>query len=219
LSNPYEYITALLTKRLGKIASHARTSTVQLAVFGKSETAGEDGMGSLYSYDALPMSNVLKQLPIGFADGRVFMQYLLPAIVIAGVHHPDRISDRKYIQLIKKGSSVTGDALQVQYELSAAEKMEVSTRTKAFRHFLKSVGCLPVKTVQLPHGSSIHYAGTLPFDQNGNKFTTYPDGRLAQTKHVFIADASPFRFLPAKGLTFTLMANAHRTALQLLKNE
>lgn len=219
LCNPYGYITALQTKRLGKVSSPYRTSTAQLAVIQKSEKPGEDGMGSLYAYDALPMSNVLKQIPLGFADGRVLMQYLLPAIVIAGVHHPDRYTNQKYIQLIRSDNSPTSDALNIHYELSSAEKKQVSNRTKQYRSLLKSVGCLPVKTVQPPIGSSIHYAGTLPFDASGKKLTTYPDGRLAGTNCVFIADSSPFCFLPAKGLTFTLMANAHRTALQLLKNE
>ena len=219
LSNPYAYVTALQLKRLGKTVAPYRTSTAQLAVIQKSENPGEDGMASLYSYDALPMSNVLRQVPVGFRDGRVLMQYLLPAIVIAGIHHPDRYANSKYIQLIKKDNSPTGDALEVHFELSPAEEKEVKLRTRRYRNLLRSVGCLPVKTVRPPNGSSIHYAGTLPFDTTDKQLTTHPDGRLAGTRQVFIADGSPFHFLPAKGLTFTIMANAHRTALQLLKNE
>ena len=219
LCNPYGYIVALQTSRLGKVSSPKRTSTAQLAIIQKSEMAGEDGMASLYAYDALPMSNVLKQIPLGFTDGRVIMQYLLPAIVIAGVHHPDRYTDQKFIRLVRNDNSPTGDALEILFGLSTEEQENVRHRTHQYRSFLRKVGCIPIKTVQPPLGSSIHYAGTLPFDYGGAPLTTHPDGRLANTNHVFIADSSPFRFLPAKGLTFTIMANAHRTALQLLKNE
>ena len=219
LCNPYQYITALHTKRLGKVGKPQRTSTAQLAIIQKSGTAGDDGMGSVYSYDALPMASVLKQVPLGFADARVIMQYLLPALVIAGVHHPDRFSELKYVQLVKNENNETGDELAVHFELSGLEKSQINTRAREFLRFLRSLGCLPVKTVQPPYGSSIHYAGTLPFDKNGKPLTTNSGGLLAGTKGVFIADSSPFCFLPAKGLTFTIMANAHRTALQLLKNE
>jgi hypothetical protein len=35
---------------------------------------------------------------------------------------------------------------------------------------------------------------------------------------VFVADASTWRFLPAKGLTLTLMANARRIARQTVRD-
>ena len=219
LCNPYQYITALQTKRLGKVAKPTRVSTAQLAIILKSEVPGEDGMGSVYSYDALPMVNVLKQVPLGFTDARVLMQYLLPAMVIAGVHHPDRRSDWKYLQLVRTENQITGDELDIHFDLSAPEKEKVNVRTSKFRRLLRKLGCLPVKTVQPPYGASIHYAGTLPFDETGKPLTTNARGLLAGTNQVFIADSSPFCFLPAKGLTFTIMANAHRTALQVLKNE
>jgi hypothetical protein len=40
---------------------------------------------------------------------------------------------------------------------------------------------------------------------------------LGGTKNVFVADGSGFKYLPAKGLTLTLMANAHLVALNSLK--
>ena len=61
----------------------------------------------------------------------------------------------------------------------------------------------------------MHYAGTLPFSDDPQPFTLGTGGRLAGTRRVFVADGSGFRYLPANGLTLTLMANAHRIA-QLL---
>ncbi len=45
-----------------------------------------------------------------------------------------------------------------------------------------------------------------------SRATLAPDGRLHGTANVWVADGSGFRFLPAKGVTLTLMANAHRVA-------
>jgi hypothetical protein len=38
-------------------------------------------------------------------------------------------------------------------------------------------------------------------------------------KNIYIADGSGFRYLPAKGITLSLMANAHLTALYAIKDE
>jgi choline dehydrogenase-like flavoprotein len=67
------------------------------------------------------------------------------------------------------------------------------------------------------HGSSIHYAGTLPFSDMEKPYTLSPDGRVWGTNKIFVADGSGFAYLPAKGLTLSLMANAHRVAAGVLK--
>ena len=84
---------------------------------------------------------------------------------------------------------------------------------------LRTLGCYPLKRVKPPAGGSIHYAGTLPYSVDERPFSLATDGRLHRTRRVYVADGSGFRFLPAKGLTLTLMANAHRTACAMLRNE
>ena len=78
-----------------------------------------------------------------------------------------------------------------------------------FTRALRSLGAWAIKRIQPGMGSSIHYAGTLPFAGDGRPFSLLSDGRLAGTRRVWVADGSGFRFLPAKGLTLSLMANAH----------
>jgi choline dehydrogenase-like flavoprotein len=68
------------------------------------------------------------------------------------------------------------------------------------------------------HGASIHYAGTLPYASEDRPYTTTPDGRLRHAPNVYVADGSSWRFMPAKGLTLTLMANARRVAAQALQD-
>jgi choline dehydrogenase-like flavoprotein len=46
-------------------------------------------------------------------------------------------------------------------------------------------------------------------------YQTHPDGRLNLTRHVYLCDGSIFPELPAKNLTYTLMALALRTATRL----
>ena len=70
--------------------------------------------------------------------------------------------------------------------------------------------CVPLKLVRLPTGASLHYVGTLPFSEEEKPLTCSHDGRIRGTRFVHAVDGSPWRYLPAKGLTFSLMANARR---------
>ena len=81
---------------------------------------------------------------------------------------------------------------------------------------MRKLGVYAIKTIDPGIGSSIHYAGTLPFSNNEKSLTLNSNGRLNGTQHVFVADGSGFNYLPAKGLTFSLMANAHLVAKNLL---
>jgi len=219
LCNPYSYLTCLITQRLGKLTTSKQTSTSQLSLFHNRDNTNVDiAMASLYSYSSLMLYRVLKEAPLNFKDGLQFMQYIIPATLIAGIHHPDAQSESKYIQLKPHGDNRTGDILFTHYSLGSAEKKAIEQREKLFGQMLFKLGCVPLKKITPAIGSSIHYAGTLPFSKKEEMFTVQPDGRLSHTKNVFIADGSGFTFLPAKGITLTLMANAHNTALNALQH-
>ncbi|MFK8004905.1 MAG: GMC oxidoreductase [Saprospiraceae bacterium] len=81
------------------------------------------------------------------------------------------------------------------------------------------LGCLPLFSKIVNPGSSKHYGGTLPISKNPKPFTLASSGRLHGSKNVYVGDASEFNFLPAKGLTFTIMAASHLTALNAVKKE
>jgi choline dehydrogenase-like flavoprotein len=61
-------------------------------------------------------------------------------------------------------------------------------------------------------GASVHYAGTIPMTREAAPFTATPEGRSRDFQNLWFVDGTTFPFLPAKNLTFTLMANAARIA-------
>ena len=61
-------------------------------------------------------------------------------------------------------------------------------------------------------GASVHYAGTLPMSDRPRPGTVSPDCRSHDFENLYVVDGSTFPFLPAKNITFTLMANAARVA-------
>jgi choline dehydrogenase-like flavoprotein len=81
------------------------------------------------------------------------------------------------------------------------------------RKALRLLGCIVPPGMQhvRPMGASVHYAGMIPMAQDG-RFTTDGNGRSRDWDNLWIADGATFPFLPAKNITFTLMANAARIA-------
>lgn len=217
LCNPYAYVPMLSWKRLGKTQEAKRNGMGQLVMFyDKKKDNSDVPMAAMFTYRSLLLFRLIKESPLNFADGRALMQYLAPAMVISGIHHPEKYGPDKHLQLVADSTSVTGDKLAVEYRLSSDEERIVSENESRFFSTFRSLGLLPVSKVYPGHGSSIHYAGCLPVSNEEKPFTTAENGRLHHTKNVYVADGSCFKFLPAKGISFTLMANAERVANEAL---
>jgi hypothetical protein len=220
ICNPYCYIPCLQWRRLGSEPQRRRSSLGQLVMFHDENGDNFDvGMAVLFSYRSLLLFKLIKETPLNFEDARVIMQYLQSAFIIAGIHHPEKPSPSKFVRMRTSGESPTGDILSGQYTLSDVERAANAQRERKLKWALRKLGCQPLRTIQVPHGGSIHYAGTLPFDSTGRPFTLGRNGLLSGMRAVYVADGSGFRYLPAKGITFSLMANAHCVALESLKNE
>jgi glyoxylase-like metal-dependent hydrolase (beta-lactamase superfamily II) len=111
---------------------------------------------------------------------------------------------------------MTGDSLRADYSLTSEEGVKTDRRERKYLAAFRKLRCYPIKRVYPGHGASIHYGGTLPVSSKEKAYTLSEDGTLHGTKRIFVADGSGFKYLPAKGLTFSLMANAHRVALKSL---
>jgi choline dehydrogenase-like flavoprotein len=85
---------------------------------------------------------------------------------------------------------------------------------KTLKKALRKLGCIvpPGMIYVRPMGASVHYSGTIPMARNCTKFTTSEYCQSHDFENLFIVDGTSFPFLPAKNLTFTLMANAARVA-------
>lgn len=217
LCNPYTYIPCLQPALVGKGAEVQKMGFAQLTVF-LDELRDNTGISvaSLYSYQSLMLFRIIRQLPLNFDDARTIMRYLMTGLEIMGVHHPDSMSDSKYMQLIKTSETITGDTLKVNYALDDTTKQEHARREKKFISAMRKTGVHALKRINPGYGSSVHYAGTLPYSDEEKPFTLASDGRIHGTKNVFVADSSGFTYLPARGLTFTLLANAHVTTERIL---
>lgn len=104
--------------------------------------------------------------------------------------------------------------LVVHYEPDSREPARMQAALKRVRGALWQLSCIvpPGMTHVRPMGASVHYAGTLPMSMEKKTRTTSRDGESHDFANLWFVDGSTLPFLPAKNLTFTLMANAARIA-------
>jgi len=219
LCNPYCYVPCIQPSMLGKQVEKEKVGFAQLSLFLDENKNNMDvTMASIYSYHSLMLFRIIKESSLNFSDSRILMRYLMPAFIILGIHHPERKRAGKTVKLSKSDSTITKDILVTDYTLTNEELEKVKLNEQKYIRAMRKMGVYALKRIDPGMGSSIHYAGTLPFSTEDKKFTLHPNGKLNGTKKVFVADGSGFNYLPAKGLTFSLMANAHRTALNVIEN-
>jgi len=140
----------------------------------------------------------------------------MPNFAILGIHHEDRPTAGKTC-VLRRGADGAPDRLEITYRPTAEEQAVQRADERMLLRFFRSLGCIALKTIRPGHGSSIHYAGTFPITPHDAPLTCDRDGRLRGTRAVYLADGSVFPWLPPKGLTFNIMANADRVGLQLAR--
>ena len=96
----------------------------------------------------------------------------------------------------------------------ADEHGRIKAAMRKVKQALFSLNCLvpPGMAHIRPMGASVHYAGTLPMTRTATPFTTTEYCQSRDFENLFLVDGATFPFLPAKNITFTLMANAVRVA-------
>ena len=220
LCNSYTYMPTLQWSNLGKGFNKNRSGLCQAMLFYDKECRNETvSQAALFGYRQLLLFKLAKEAPLGFSYSKEIMRLLESSFVIAGIHHPEKAGGNKWIELIPSESQIVGDFMQGEYEHNKMEKKEILQTELAYRKALIRLGCIPIKSIRTPQGGSIHYAGTLPFTNKEEPFTIHAKGNLSGHKNVYIGDGSGFKYLPAKGLTLSLMANAYNVAREAINQE
>ena len=206
--NPYTYFPCLNAGRLGQRSIDRRHSLTQLLmVFDPGAEGGEALQPQLYSYRSLLLFKLVKESPLPVRESIRLMRLLEEYFVIVGVFHEDR-PRAEQVAILRRGDA--GDRLELRGPADPERERSRIAQEKRLLPCLRRVGCWPLRRIDPGFGSSIHYGGTFPMAEDGGPLTTTPGGKLRAAPLVTLADGATFPHLPAKGLTFTLMANANR---------
>jgi choline dehydrogenase-like flavoprotein len=203
LDNPMTILAGVHPGRIGYRQPPQESGYAQLNFVLEASHYGDKFQGSVYTPAHAPMTEFLAKLPFPMDAGRRMLRCLKPALSLAMVFHPAEPTANRYLRLLPDG------ALHAEYEWRPDERLP-----RQLVDLFRSLGCL-THAALVQHagpGQGIHYAGALPLSANPKRYQLHADGRLEGTRGVYVCDGSCFPRLPAKNLTYTIMANAHRIA-------
>ncbi|MCA9753070.1 MAG: hypothetical protein KC591_12825, partial [Gemmatimonadetes bacterium] len=156
---------------------------------------------------------VVQGVPLDVRTALRVFRNVHAALGLVNVNFPDTRRDDCWVGL----DPAVGDGespLLVRYAPPAGEGARIKRVTARVRGVLRELGCFvpPRMSHVRPMGASVHYAGTVPMTREERPFTATPGGASRDLSGLWFADGATFPVLPAKNLTFTLMANASRIA-------
>jgi hypothetical protein len=208
--NMHFYVPCLHYFSLGKSPKDRCHSLAQLTmIYDPTGDRQHLVQAQLYSYRSLLIFKLLKESPLPYRESLRVMRSFSNSMVVFVVQFEDYQSPTKHCTL-RRGRDQNHDYLQIAYEPAETTRRDTKQVVKVLKRFMRNLGCLPLRTVEPGHGSSVHYASLLPFSIEEKPLTTEPSGHLRGTHGVYVADGAAFSYLPAKGVTLTLMANANR---------
>lgn len=180
---------------------------------------------SLYSYRSLLSFKLMKEMPLPMPAARRVARVLQAVVCVLGIHHPAHADPGRRVVLERAastdepgfgGGGAGGGAgrLRIEFALTAREAHDLERREQALVRVLRRLRLWVLSRTRPGPGASIHYAGALPMRPDpgagARAWTCDPRGVLHGTRAVHVADGCLLPRLPAKGLTLTLMAMAHR---------
>ncbi|MFN8666663.1 MAG: GMC oxidoreductase [Gemmatimonadaceae bacterium] len=174
-----------------------------------------DVHGQVTTLKSAAVHPVIAQLPFDLATSRRVFQRMRAALGVANIWLADTRRDANRARLRRRPDGPP--LLVLEYGDDARDLPETERAIETTRRALRALGCLAPRGMAqvLPRGSSVHYAGTLPLSDADREHTCRANGEVRGIPGLHVVDGAGFPWLPAKNITFTLMANAVRIAAEL----
>ena len=201
LDNPMACLPLFRLNRIGQALEPSDSSLGQLNLICR-----HDGLvlqGSIYGGPGPLRSDLIFQLPFAIGANLSLLRRLAVATGLLMMFYPCDPVAGNDLRLAPDGV----------LEIRCGTKPSLPARDVLLKA-MRSMGCVASSAMwQYPAmGAGIHYAGTLPMRTQPGRYQLDPAGRLSGTRRIFVADGAAFPRLPAKNLTYTIMANAARIA-------
>jgi choline dehydrogenase-like flavoprotein len=219
-----ETLTGLMDNRqvhlpfltLGRIGASSSTAAYQFhhLAFGLDRPDPREYIhGQITTLKAASVHPILAGMPTDLRTALRLFRSVRAGLGIANVnlHDTRRPDSRLTIRPLPESKRTE---LVIDYAEDPAETPHAQLAVRLVTRALSALGCVvpPGMTRVLPKGTSVHYTGTLPMTRQPAPLSCAPDGRSHDFPNLCLVDGATFPFLPAKNLTFTLMANALRIA-------
>ncbi|MFN3697833.1 MAG: FAD-dependent oxidoreductase [Pseudobdellovibrio sp.] len=219
LCNHNKWIAGINLRYLGRPSSSHRYSLSQLTLVMNSKfNHFEDKIiAHFYSYKSLMLFRLTKELPLHPFFTTFIFRLLKSCLTLINVHFPDYHSNDNYMKITEEKNHLGMHLVKFKYSHDKQKKAEIRLGLWIMIKNLFSLGIIPLKINNPQEGASIHYAGTIPQSSQYAPLRVAPKMNLWTHPSVYIADSSTWLYLPAKGLTFTIMAHARKIGQHLIE--
>jgi choline dehydrogenase-like flavoprotein len=183
----------------------------QLAMSVNLPNSSESIHGLITTLKTALIHPLVQTLPFDLGCSLSAFRSVHGALGLINVNLPD---NRRNDNTVSLDTSSTPHRLSITYRPDPGEPKKLAETISHFRRILWKLGCFaPSGTIHTrPMGASVHYAGTIPMRSSRDSLTCSVDCKSHDFDNLYFVDGTPFPSLPAKNLTFTLMANATRVA-------
>lgn len=204
LENPAVQIPFVLPTSVGRRLDTRAFGLVQLNLVWESAAWGGLLQGSIMELTSPMRAEFFGRFPLSARANLGLVRDLLPAMLLMQLFFPGGVQEPAQLSLKEDGR------LRIEGRPNGVDLRRLGTLLAA----LRSAGLWthPALIYKPTTGHAIHYAGTLPMATRPERYQCDPSGRLWGTQHVYIADSACFSDLPAKNMSFGMMANAMRIA-------
>jgi len=219
LCNPYLYMPCIALRMLGRKAMDGRHSLSQLvAIWAPRDEPDDVVSAQIYAYRSLLLFKLVKEIPLPAWAGLQIARLVMSSLAIVGVHHSDAPHPGKTLRIAAR-TNFDLPEVRIEFQPSELETALRRRRERMLARELLRLGVVPFARLSPGLASSIHYAGTLPVRAGPDlPYASRRDGRLWGAPRVYVGDSASWGFLPAKGPTYTIMANARRVAEHVLRD-
>jgi choline dehydrogenase-like flavoprotein len=210
LNNPVAGMAFITPGLVGKDFPESTFGLGQLS-YRLSLPNNDYAMGLIYGADTIPLDIFARRMPFSRPAALRLSAALMPAMLLATCYLPGAYSANSFSLRRLDGNSA-------EVVLTGGMSPEVK---RLFRYAWQKLGRIfgrlgaypvPLSLTISPPGSDAHLAGTIPMAGTG-PLSCSASCELKDAQGVFVVDGAWLPHLPAKHLTFTLMANAHRVGV------
>lgn len=212
MDNQHAIIPFVNTRHVGQAVRSDSYQFHLLALGIEGADGSHESHGQITSLRAASVHPILQSIPFDMRRSLNVFRRLRSALGVVNVWRGASRRDGNLVTLRANGAGLT--TLHIECRSDPPMDAKIDAVIAVVRRALGALGCVaPRRMAQvLPLGSSVHYAGTLPMSSVEREHTCDAHGRVRGFQNLIIADGAAFPSLPAKNLTFTLMANAARLA-------
>jgi choline dehydrogenase-like flavoprotein len=206
--NPAFQFPLVLPRSLGRPLQTDAFGLVQLNMIWRSESYGALLQGSIMEITSPMRAEFFSSLPYSAHANLALIRHLLPAMIVMQLFFPGWLLEPARLSLREDG------ALRIVGQKNTLDLKKAGRLVRKLRRI--GAWTQTSRIVRVPEGHSVHYASTLPMKTKPSLYECNPAGMLHGTRGVYVADSAAFTALPAKNMSFAMMANAMRVAANVV---